>query len=96
MSYMTMTIYNIYSILFIIVYFFCIIIYLLILNVGFGYRNDDRSALSATFSFCIFVCLGVAFVYITYICEKYLITNFKKTTVTCFKTDCKSHPLCLL
>ena len=34
MSYMSMTIYNIYSALFIIVYFVCIIIYLLILYVG--------------------------------------------------------------
>ena len=34
MSYMSMTIYNTYSFLFIIVYIACIIIYLLILNVG--------------------------------------------------------------
>ena len=34
MSYMSMTIYNIYSFLFIIVYIVCIIIYLLILYVG--------------------------------------------------------------
>ena len=42
----------------------------------------------------VFVCLGAVFVYI--ISQKYLIKTTVTTTVTCFKTDCKPHPLCLL
>ena len=40
MSYMSMTIYNIYSFLFIIIYIVCIIIYLLILYVGIYYGPE--------------------------------------------------------
>ena len=43
MSYMSMTIYNIYSFLFIIVYIVCIIIYLLILYVGICYSKRSNS-----------------------------------------------------
>ena len=43
MSYMAMIIYNIFSILFIIVYIVCSIIYLLILYVGIGLIKDNNS-----------------------------------------------------
>ena len=43
MSYMEMTVYNIYSFLFIIVYFVYIIIYLLILYVGIGLGKGNNS-----------------------------------------------------
>ena len=41
MSYMSMTIYNIYSFLFIIVYIVCIIIYLLIIIISNGWTEID-------------------------------------------------------
>ena len=43
MSYMSKTIYNIYSFLFIIVYIVCIIIYLLILYAGICYSKGSNS-----------------------------------------------------
>ena len=46
MSYMSMTIYNIYSVLFIIVYIVCIIVYLLILYVGIIQTIQMKSSMT--------------------------------------------------
>ena len=43
MSYMSMTIYNLYSFLFIIVFIVCIIIYLLILYVGICWSKGNNA-----------------------------------------------------